>query len=371
MSLIVHHNEIGDIELYPAPIHQGKMFSVYFSKCDRFAVKIPNESDYIPSKDYNRLFEYKIITGSEPIYRGMEPCKLDSKILNELLLRQSQFLAIKKDTFRVKIFGMGALEKNDREALIMQKYKAKELSSFDLQEYYQSFPGIFYALKEYRHGDISPDNILLDTDDIYLHIIYLAVHYIRYYDKQVVDRRVSSIIVTNAFYYPIIEPKSVLDETKVTALGNSISQRKLSLVYSMCMEDYRDIDYRPDYADVMALGIMFYHKVTAHHPFPNMINYPIWNYKIEYAGGARRKLTIPSIGFEKFFNLDLDFNEMRDLIYEKTSFLLNTLNEPINLNRQISNLENEFVMSLLRYDKPFDWYIDVSEQIVKQYSNKN
>jgi hypothetical protein len=359
------HPFLDRIELNPVPISQGTVSRVYESLCNQYIVKIPYTCEQPPlypivgKSTWYQLFIHKNET-SNTILKYNQPCSPKQRHYSLSLIKQAERLNEHGETFKIQSFGLGHYPDANIEALVMDRFHATPFADLSLQDCLKYLPTLLYALCEAPHGNLSLENILIDTSKGEIHLPDPGCMIM---DKNFNDREntdYSCIYTANPAYYPVIPP-SFFTNRRIMSI-DSLSVPKLINIPDPIIHDISDSHEYPDIADQLALGIILYYKATGIWLFDSYRPDPLW--VMEYSSNQKR-YSIPN---EKTLE-DMCRNKCDSFHAIYANFLNDLLihiANPRELNPTLSDLESELILSLIRCDTSFDQLMEMLFELKHQ-----
>jgi serine/threonine protein kinase len=363
--MIIENKKIGTYEFSNQPIFVGNTSKIHLSLDKKYSLKIPFTSPcFTSNKNYVNHYRGSgsewILHIKNSIYEDAEKFSLDTSILDYSLNYLTQLekrYKIVEDNFRIKSFGLANIRNSIEKGIVLEYHDAFNMDQISYHEnkkiWYSIIPGLLLGLSKVPHGDLNPDNILVDKNFKYLHLIDPGIEIILESKFSDVNKK---IILSRPFYYPILAP-------------SCRSNRNLD-IFSMHPEDIftneSSFNNTPDTADLIATGIMYYVAATGRYPFKTSLKKtPLWHFE----ANLYREAPFASGSCLFFNNWDIDDIIQDDTIFKiKFNGLIHKIYEeiewPSDINPTLSHDESTFIINLLYGNKTTEFYIDLSKKIL-------
>jgi serine/threonine protein kinase len=325
-------------------ISKSCFFSVYLGidqHGDKYSLKesiirLPTETIPFERSFYNTCSSQDLLTGA---YYGHQKIDVCSVKTNNILKQQFEILSKFGEDYNFK-----AVALTEDDVFIYKYIEGSVLTLKKIRKdnlFLKILPSIFKAINKLPHGDIKESNLLIHKSEQKFSIIDPSSFY-----------KGSAVFLTNTEYYPIVPP-----------------------MFHLPHKDF------VNYSDQLALGILLYKILTDRHPFEDYRNNPYWEKEyVSWSGIYPEKAdthweshwesdskiypfitTVP--GWWDNFNSSEYIESVRS--FQKDSKIINSMIEPIEINSQISNLENDLVISLISTYLPYKEYVQIIKKILR------
>jgi serine/threonine protein kinase len=352
------HPFLDKIYINPELISQGAVSRVHASRCGQYIIKIPhNQLETLSGKSrwYQYFYHRNENTSSEFHYNQL--CSPKSRHFSLALIKQAERLNELGHIYKVQSFGLGHYPEENIEALLIEKYAAEPISKLPLGNWYKYLPSILYALCDAPHGNLSPDNILIDSTTGEARLIDPGTMILDKNFTTYEETDYTCSYSANARYYPLIPP-SFFCNRKID-LSNPYSALKLLYIPNPVETEANDCHDNPDIADILALGLMLYHKATGTWLFKRFRKDPLWVY--DYSS-VKRKYNFPN-AVDLSDRVAGKDNYIAEPYNNYLIHLLHDIPEPQSLNLALPDKENDLIMALLKCETTFEIIMEMLMEI--------